>query len=139
MSTALNLSPSPQRTLVLDTGATGNFASPNDIKDDLNNATSRVRVKMPNGAVITSTHTGQLPIQALTDLPAPAATTHVIPKLQHTLISVGKLCDYGCRAIFDKQHAYIKYGEKTLIKGSQTPNGLWTILPSFKKYNEQAN
>ena len=43
------------------------------------------------------------------------------------------------RPIFDKHNAYITHGNKTLIRGTQAPNGLWTVLPTFKTYKQQIN
>ena len=129
--------PSPSPTLVLDTGATGHFATPAAIHDNLQPTHQGVRVKMPNADVIQATHTGTLPVPALAQLPQTATKAHVIPTLHHSLVSIGVLCDHGCQAVFDAKHAYIKHNNRILIKGNRTANGLWTIMPSFTNKQQQ--
>ena len=44
-----------------------------------------------------------------------------------SLISIGQLCDDDCIAIFSKYDVKIIKGDKILIKGRRTTNGLWKI------------
>jgi len=135
MTSDLPLLPSPS-TLVLDSGATGHFSKPSDITTNVQPATPGVRVKMPNATIIRSTHTGTLPLTALQQLPTTASTTHIIPNLHQSLISLGTLCDHGCTAELTATDATIKYNNKPILKGSRQKHGFWTILPDFKKQHK---
>ena len=44
-----------------------------------------------------------------------------------SLISIGKLCDDYCIAIFTKYDVHIIRHNEILIRGKQTDNGLWKI------------
>ena len=82
---------------------------------------------MPNDAIIQSTHTGELPIP---HLPPEARKTHLFPSLGDTsLISIGQLCDAGCRAVFTATEALVLHKEDIVLRGKRdaTTNGLWTL------------
>ena len=56
-----------------------------------------------------------LPIAAL---PKAAKTAYIIPNLQqHSLISIGQLCQYGCKAEFTAQKVNIIYNKKIILTG----------------------
>jgi hypothetical protein len=57
-----------------------------------------IAVKLPNGRVITSTHSGLLNI---TTLPIAARTAHIFPQLTGSLLSIGQFCDSGYSAVFN--------------------------------------
>ena len=43
-------------------------------------------------------------------------------------MSMGKLFDQGCTAMFDKDKCIISYKDKQVLKGTRNPNnGLWYI------------
>ncbi len=117
--------------IVLDTGATGHFLAPPTTTDSIKN-TNPIQVTLPDNSTITSTHLTQLPLPTLQRLPTTATQAHVFPTLQNNLLSIGKLCDHGCIATFDKKQAIIKYDNHTVLTGTRTPNGLWTCAPAFK-------
>lgn len=76
---------------------------------------------------MTSTHEGQMNILPC-GLPADATATHLFPALTtHSLISVGKFCDYGCEAIFNKEQVRIVKDERTILQGYHGDNGLWLL------------
>jgi len=58
--------------------------------------------------------------------------------MAHPLMSIGKLCDSGCTATFDKENVFITKNNKTIMKGnrSKTTN-LWTLPLSSR--NSSAN
>ena len=65
----------------------------------------------------------------LPQLPLTAREAHLIPGLTHSsLISIGKLCDSGCTAIFDAQQVSIRKNNETPLIGSRDhTNGLWRL------------
>jgi len=63
-------------------------------------------------------------------LPSSARTAHVLPNLKvNPLLSIGQLTDHGCSAHFYQRHAVIKHNGRTILRGTRTPPGLWTIIP----------
>ena len=44
-----------------------------------------------------------------------------------TLILIGQFCDDDCVAIFTKYNVKILKGDKVIIQGRQTDNGLWKL------------
>ena len=138
MTSDLPLLPSPS-TFVLDSGTTSHFSKPSDIADNVQPAHPGVRVQMPNAAIVRSTHTGTLPLPSLKPLPPEASQTHIIPHLQQSLVSIGVLCDHGCKAIFDQHSAVIMHKEKPILTGHRTNNGLWTVYTNQNKTNAQLN
>jgi hypothetical protein len=55
-----------------------------------------------------------------------------------TLISLAKLCDDDCIAIFNKYEVQIVKKDQIIIQGTRMPNGLWSI-PISTKPQHQAN
>ena len=123
--------------LILDTGATGHFISSNATTTPVQPAPHPITVQLPDHTTITSTHTTKVP--ALHKLPPSQQTAHVFPNLRTSLLSIGKLCDTGCTASFTKNHAQIHYNGKLLLQGTRTPNGLWTVTPSFDQVTQANN
>ena len=118
--------------LILDTGATGHFLTPLAATRDKKPTNTPVTVQLPDHSTIQSTHTASLPLHS-NDVPPTATTAHIFPHLRTSLISVGKLCDSGCTAHFNKDEAVINYKGKVVVRGNRTPNGLWTVFPSFTR------
>ena len=54
---------------------------------------------------------------------------HTLPELKTpTLLSIGQICDNGCRVIFDALKMTVLRGNKTIITGDrQQDTGLWTV------------
>ncbi|GFH50519.1 hypothetical protein CTEN210_06995 [Chaetoceros tenuissimus] len=64
------------------------------------------------------------------NLPREACKAHIIDKLASgNLISLGQLCDVGCKAYMDKNRAYVIYNDKIILQGrrSKETNGLWEM------------
>ena len=87
-----------------------------------------------------STHTAKLNIP---ELPTAACESHLFPALQGTsLISIAKLCDAGCIAIFDKHTVAIKLknSNKIIPQGTRCPiTGLWKIPITTNPVTHMAN
>jgi hypothetical protein len=80
---------------------------------------------MANCSRIQATHTCLVNIPLL---PPSARNTHKFSELAHALISVGLLCDHGCRAIFDRTTVEIWYQHHIILNGRRDPlTKLWTI------------
>ena len=72
-----------------------------------------------------STHTCTL---LLPHLPKAATTAHILPGLSHSLLSIGKFCDTGMTATFDKHGVAIWHDDKTVLQGHRdTTTGLWML------------
>ena len=58
-----------------------------------------------------------------------ARSCHIMPTFQHNLLGIGKLCDHGCKVLFDSNAvtAFSKYNKNILIKGWRDTTGakLW--------------
>ena len=90
---------------ILDSGTTGNFVVTNLPLDNCRPATNPLSIENPNGARMSSTHIGELP---LSKLPKDARRAHRVPELaSYSLISVPQLCDAGCNVIFSAHKADI--------------------------------
>jgi hypothetical protein len=73
-----------------------------------------------------ATKSVQVPLSS--KLSTTASTGHVLNGLSTgSLISIGKLCDDDCAAIFSKFNVHIIKNGNIIIKGPRTPNGLWHI------------
>jgi hypothetical protein len=83
----------PHETAIVDSGCTGDFLLVNT--PCLNKIKSRtpLTVRLPNGATMESSHTAELDIP---ELNATASKAYVFPGItNHSLLSVGQLCDKG--------------------------------------------
>jgi hypothetical protein len=84
-----------------------------------------IQVILPNGQVISSTHTANLPFP---QLPATAIQAHVFPHLHNqALLSVVLLCDAGCTVTFEQTSVKIRYEGNIVLEGMRVPPGLWTM------------
>jgi hypothetical protein len=93
-----------------------------------------LKIKLPDGSFIESTHTCNLDIPWL---PAHMTEAHIVPGLSHSsLISTRKFCDAGCKVTFDADECRVYYGQKLVLSGKRdTQTGLWKvpINPTFKR------
>jgi hypothetical protein len=95
----------------------------------LNRVKSRtlLTVRLPNGATMESSHTAELDIP---ELNAAASKAHVFPGMaNHSLLSVGQLCDEGYTFTFKQASGTICDSEKSqILNGPPDLNtGLWCI------------
>jgi hypothetical protein len=100
-------------TAIVDFGCTGHFILVN--APCLNKVKSRtpLTVRLPNGATVESSHTAELDIP---ELNAAASKAHVFPVMaNHSLLSVGQLCDEGYMVTFKQASVTICDSEKSQI------------------------
>jgi hypothetical protein len=84
-------------------------------------------VRLPNGATMESSHTAEIDIP---ELNAAASKAHVSPGMaNHSLLSVGKLCDEGYIVTFKQNEVTIcDSGSSQILSGPRDSNtGLWRI------------
>ena len=110
----------------MDSGATSHFLVPEAPVTNVRPAVTPLRVTIPDGNQVSSTHTCELRIPGL---PKKAREGHIIPGLcKHSLISVVQLCNAGCDVILTKIGAIVKYRGRIILEGSKsTTNGLWFV------------
>ena len=106
---------------VANTGTTGKYLtleSPCDNKQQVVNA---LPIQMPNGDIITSTHTSLISQQ---NLPIQAREAHLFTGINKALLSIGTLCDHGCEANFNDKYVLIinKESGKVIMKGTKDPH-----------------
>ena len=111
---------------ILDSGATSHFLVTAAPTSDVSPATSPLKVTIPDGSQVQSTHTCKL---AIPELPEQARLGHIIPGLaSHSLLSVVKLCNAGCEVSFTKIDCTVKYRGRTVLKGYKcSKTGLWMV------------
>ena len=79
-----------------------------------------------NGKLMKASQSVKVPLSS--HLTPAASTGHVLDGLSTgSLISIGKLCDDDCAAMFSKYHVHIIKNGNIIIKGKRNPNGLWNI------------
>jgi hypothetical protein len=118
---------SPSPPIIIDSGATGHFFKISSNLLGLKPTTNGIAVSLPDGALIRISHTGTLPVPGL---PISACRAHVFPYLQyHSLLSVGQLCDHGCKAVFTHSKVTIIRDDLVMLTGTRfiATNGLWTL------------
>ena len=91
-----------------------------------------LRISLPNGYQVQSTHTCTL---ALPQLPAKARFGHIVPGLAaYLLLSVVNLCDAGYDVAFTKIAFTVRMQGPVLMTGRKdTKTGLWVLLLSMDK------
>ncbi len=100
---------------ILDSGATSHFLVVDAPCEDIQPALMPLTVRQPDGAQVRSSHTCSLHIE---NLPKNARVAHVIPGLaSHSLLSVVRLCNAGCKVIFTKINCCVKYRGRTVLRG----------------------
>jgi hypothetical protein len=120
-------------TAIVDSGCTVHFLLVN--APCLNKVKSRtpLTVHLPKGATMESSHTADLDIP---ELNAAASKAHVFPGMaNHSLLSIGQLCDEGNIITFKQDTVTIcNSGSSHLLSGPRDVNtGLWRI--NLKKTN----
>ena len=88
-------------------------------------ATSPVHIGLPDGSSLIATQKATLPFP---QVPTEARDAFIVKNMQKNLLSIGKLCDAGCTAIFKNEHVKILRNEKVILEGTRNPqNGLWEV------------
>jgi hypothetical protein len=93
-------------------------------------ATKPIKIKIPNGSTIESTHVAELDLPML----RPAARqAHIVPALDNcSLLSLGQLCDAGYQILLEADTLSVLDASETILSGSRDhSSGMWHIeLPS---------
>lgn len=85
--------------LIAVTGSTAHFCTIDTPVINQQVAQHPITLHNPNGSIMKSTHTAELDLPTLPPL---ARQVHIVPNLaNHSLISIGQLCDGGCNVSFD--------------------------------------
>jgi hypothetical protein len=128
----LNLTPSQpsSRTALLDSGCTAHFLLATAKCSDKQSTTTPLKVRLPNGDTITSTHTANLNMPSLSQATRRA---HILPGLaQQSLLSVGQICDSGCSVTFTASNVMVTNGGSTILRGKRDKqSNLWSVLLNY--------
>ena len=112
-----------------DTGASSNYVTERDQHslEKLEKIMYGPTVRLPDNSQIQANKRGLLPLPKT--LSITARTAHVFKGLTNaSLISIGKLCDDGCVAVFDKLDLRIFKKNKLVLFGKRNfTDGLWDI------------
>ena len=111
---------------ILDSGASSHFLLSAAPVHDKEIATNPLHIKLPDGTTIKSSHTANI---ALPQLPQMARLAHIVPGLaSHSLVSVVKLCNAGCKVVMNDISCEVHYRGKPVIRCSKCiQTGLWMI------------
>jgi hypothetical protein len=116
-----------QDTAIVDSGCTGHFLLINAPCCNKTKSTNPLRVRLPHGATMDSTHTASLDIPELSET---AAVAHVFQSMADTsLLSVRQLCNEGYYVTFtiDNVTIFNKIGKEILKGLRDLDTGLWRI------------
>ena len=118
---------------IVDSGATGHYITETANVSKKKKTTKPIRVLLPDATSLQSTHECNLDIP----LPKEATSCHIIPGMKnHSLISVIKLCEAGCKVLFSKDECIILHNGTEVMKGRKCKtNGLWYIPLNQKSTN----
>jgi hypothetical protein len=132
---------------IADTGARGDYIRPQDPHQSNGTTQDQIIVGLPNGATLQSS-LDQCTLD-IPQLPNDARKAHIIPGLTHSsLVSIGTLCDAGCKATFDSTTVVITNNDEVVMTGPRDPRTrLWklpmtpqpTTIPEFPKTLQCAN
>jgi hypothetical protein len=111
-----------------DTGATGTYVQPSDMRalQDVKVSAPRdqIVVAVADGTLLYSTHHGNLTIPDHGSIIA-----HVLPQLKSSLLSVSQLVDLGLRVIYcSKWVTVLNFKDDVIFKGHRdVRSGLWMV------------
>ena len=109
-----------------DAGATGQFVLPGTPVTNIKIARHPLKINLPDGDCLTSTHICTLDIPWL---PNEAKEAHIFPGLAHaSLISIKILCDAGCKVTYDNEEMpRILQQESSVARKKRTANRIVDI------------
>ena len=91
----------PSAEGIADAGSTGTFVVPNAPVINVRPTTNPIKITMPDGDTIESTHTCNLNIPWM---PEEMTRAHIVPGLAHSsLISIKQMVDHGAKVVYDKK------------------------------------
>ena len=104
---------------ISDSGATGHFIVEGAPILNKQIATCPIAIKLPDNRIIKSTHTGNLDIPWLLDT---MTACHIVPGLAFSsLLSTCKLCDAGCKVLFDAGKRRVYFEGQLILTGDRDP------------------
>jgi hypothetical protein len=111
---------------ISDSGATGHFLQHDAPVTNKQAAVNPIKITLPDGNKIQSTHTCNLDIPWLPDA---ITAGHIVPKLKHTsLLATRQFCDNGCEVTFTKKSCKITINGNTVLEGPRDPHTkLWHL------------
>jgi hypothetical protein len=112
---------------ISDTGVTAHFLTENAPAINIKPAITPLHVTMPNGNILTSTHTCNLDIPWL---PAHVTEAHIIPGLSHSsLIAARKFCDKGYKIVYTAETCTVSDpNDRVILTGKRDDTtGLWHL------------
>lgn len=128
-----------KESMVVDSGATSHFAT-ETINLPHTGQTSIKQVCLPDGNIIRGSHKAVLPNSKL---PVAAKQVDVLPDLQKSLFSIGKVADEGYTTVFCPRNEGVTiHREGTIIitkteeadlQGWRAETGLWELDPNENK------
>ena len=108
-------SPNDNNVAIIDSGASGHYLTVRANIAHKWKAKNPISVRLPNGVRITNTYEAHL---SLPNLPASACLARIFKELSSvSLISIGQLCNVGCKATFEKNQVTIIHNDKIILKG----------------------
>jgi hypothetical protein len=125
----------PHETAMVDSGCTGHFLLVNAPCLSKVKSQNPLTVPLPNGATMESSHTATLDIPELNKA---VSIVHVSPGMaNHSLLSVGKLCNEGYTVTFRNASVTICNSQVLqILKGARDlDTGLWRI--NLRKEHQQ--
>jgi hypothetical protein len=109
-----------------DSGATGHFFTTNAKVINKQIALDPLKVKIPDGNILQSSHTCELD---LPKLPLEARRGHIMPGMKgHSLVSLVQLCMAGCTITISESAMNVWYKGELVLKGQKcNRTGLWLV------------
>ena len=116
----------PTEYAILDSGATSHFLLKGAAVKNAHPSKDPLKIKLPDGSFINSTHTCNLDIPWL---PKEITEAHIVPGLAHSsLVATRKFCDAGCSIIIEINECLIFYKDKVVLTGARDySSGLWKV------------
>ena len=113
---------------IADSGCTGHYLKHDKINTTLPNTypNAKLTVQVSNGQIMTSTHKTNLNIPSLNQK---ANEAHIFDELStENLLSIGTLCDDGCKVLLDKHTINVSKDSTIILKGKRDySTGMWNI------------
>ena len=92
--------------VIADTGSSGHHINSSTPQLPLSNHPYTLpTVRLPDGNTITASHAAMLPLPQ--ELSQAASTAYSFQSIVNPLISIEKLCDDDCVALFTKKHCFV--------------------------------
>ena len=111
---------------IADSGSTAHFCTVTAHVLNKRVTSRPIGIANPKGTIMYSTHEADLDLPSL---PLAARRVHIVPALSSSsLLSMGQLCNAGCRVTFDAQSVTVQLKNQTILTGSRDHNtGLWHL------------